>query len=205
MKQIELPTLPYAYDALEPYIDAKTMELHHTKHHQTYVDKLKAALENSGKTYPSNMETLLENIDNYPNAVRNHGGGHYNHTLFWESLTPKRKNEPQGELAYAIRQSFGNLDTCIKAFSKQAAALFGSGWTWLSLNAHGEIQIVSTPNQDNPLMNKQRDGIPLLGLDLWEHAYYLHYQNRRPEYIAAFWNIVDWKVIQRRYGQALQA
>lgn len=198
-----LPLLPYEYNALEPHFDAQTMEIHHTKHHQTYVDKLNAALENNPELAAKPVEDLLKMIDEVPDKIRqaviNHGGGHANHTLFWTTLTPKPDKEPQGNLASALKTTFGSFDTFKTGFSDTAAAHFGSGWAWLSLNQKKELEIYSTPNQDSPLMQGHT---PLLGLDVWEHAYYLKYQNRRPEYIQAFWYLINWEQVAKNFSQA---
>jgi superoxide dismutase, Fe-Mn family len=193
----ELPKLPYAYDALEPFIDAKTMELHHTKHHNTYVQKLNAALEKHADLQTKPLSAVLANLDGIPGdirgAVRNHGGGHWNHSLFWTIMKKGAGGEPQGPLADAIKTSFGSFAEFKTKFSADAGALFGSGWVWLTVRGK-ELAIVSTPNQDNPLMTA--GGQPILGLDVWEHAYYLKYQNRRPEYIEAWWNLINWNQVQ---------
>ena len=198
----ELPKLPYAYDALEPYIDAKTMEIHHTKHHQAYVNNLNAALEKHSEIADKPLEELLRSIDSVPEdirtAVRNHGGGHANHSFFWTIMGPKAGGEPGGTIAKAIADSFGNFPNFKDAFSKAAAGVFGSGWAWLvadSRSADGKLTIVTTPNQDSPLTKGQK---PVLVLDIWEHAYYLKYQNRRPEYIEAWWNVVNWGEAEKR-------
>ncbi|MEL3961687.1 superoxide dismutase [Lysinibacillus endophyticus] len=197
----ELPQLPYAYDALEPHIDAKTMEIHHSKHHNTYVTNLNAAVE--GTEFASkDLLDLISNIDALPadkqTAVRNNGGGHANHTLFWEILAPGGSNTPSGELASAIESKFGSLDAFKDEFAKAAAGRFGSGWAWLVVDG-GELAITSTPNQDSPVMEGKT---PILGLDVWEHAYYLNYQNRRPDYISAFWNVVNWDVVAEKFAAA---
>ncbi|MED3660717.1 superoxide dismutase [Ureibacillus sp. FSL K6-8385] len=198
----ELPKLPYAYDALEPYIDAQTMEIHHTKHHNTYVTNLNAAVEGTEFANKDIIE-LISNLDAVPEekrtAVRNNGGGHANHTLFWEVLTPGGAKAPAGELAAAIDAKFGSFDAFKDEFSKAAAGRFGSGWAWLVVDKNGELKVTSTPNQDSPYMEGET---PILGLDVWEHAYYLKYQNRRPEYIAAFWNVVNWDVVAEKYAAA---
>jgi superoxide dismutase, Fe-Mn family len=186
----ELLPLPYAYDALEPYIDAKTMEIHHTKHHQAYIDKLNAALEGHSALQDRTAESLIKDLSQVPEeiqtAVRNHGGGHANHSFFWPIL--KKDVAFGGEVANAVNAKFGSYETFVEEFSSAAALLFGSGWTWLTV-ADGELEIVTTPNQDSPLgMGK----VPVLGLDVWEHAYYLKYQNRRPEYISAFFKVINW-------------
>ena len=203
MDLFALPKLPYAYNALVPYIDAQTMELHYSKHHQGYVNKLTAALKETAKDFPTEITLLLSQIQNYSTAVRNNAGGHYNHTLFWDSLTPHGKKEPTGLLATAIQRDFGSFTALQQAFSQVAAQLFGSGWAWLCVDSQGIFQIQATPNQDNPLMPQYKGyGTPILGLDVWEHAYYLQYQNRRAEYIQAFWHIIDWSVVGSRYAQA---
>lgn len=197
----ELPKLTYAYDALEPHIDARTMEIHHTKHHNTYVTNLNAAVEGT-EFADKDLIDLISNIDALPadkqTAVRNNGGGHANHTLFWEILAPGGATAPTGELASAIDAKFGSFDAFKDEFSKAAAGRFGSGWAWLVVD-NGELKITSTPNQDSPHMEGQT---PILGLDVWEHAYYLNYQNRRPDYIAAFWNVVNWDVVAEKYATA---
>ncbi|SOC21037.1 Fe-Mn family superoxide dismutase [Ureibacillus xyleni] len=197
----ELPQLPYAYDALEPHIDAKTMEIHHSKHHNTYVTNLNAAVE--GTEFASkDLLDLISNIDALPaekqTAVRNNGGGHANHTLFWEILAPGGSNAPTGELASAIESKFGSLDAFKDEFAKAATGRFGSGWAWLVVDG-GALSITSTPNQDSPVMEGKT---PILGLDVWEHAYYLNYQNRRPDYISAFWNVVNWDVVAEKFAAA---
>ena len=199
----ELPTLPYPYDALEPYIDARTMEIHHTKHHQGYVNKLNAALEKYPDLQNVPLENLLRNIASVPEdirtAVRNNGGGHANHSLFWTVMGPNGGGAPTGELAAAINEAFGSFEAFKEAFSTAAATRFGSGWAWLVVDAFGNLKVYSTPNQDSPYM----DGFtPILGLDVWEHAYYLKYQNRRPEYIQNWWNVVNWAEVARRYEAA---
>lgn len=197
----ELPKLTYAYDALEPNIDAKTMEIHHTKHHNTYVTNLNAALEGT-EFADKDLLDLISNIDALPadkqTAVRNNGGGHANHTLFWEILAPGGATTPTGELATAIDAKFGSFESFKEEFAKAATGRFGSGWAWLVVDG-GEIAITSTPNQDSPVMEGKT---PVLGLDVWEHAYYLNYQNRRPDYITAFWNVVNWDVVESKYQAA---
>ncbi len=199
----KLPKLPYAYDALEPYIDARTMEIHHTRHHQAYVDNLNKALAAHPSLAAKKLEDLLEHIQDVPEDVRqtviNHGGGHANHTLFWEIMGPKKGGEPKGSLASAIESTFGGYGKFREQFSTAATKLFGSGWVWLGLDETGKLHIHSTPNQDSPLMKGHR---PILGLDVWEHAYYLKYQNRRPEYIAAWWNVVNWDKVADLYEAA---
>lgn len=190
-----LPPLPYAYDALEPYIDARTMEIHHSKHHAAYVSNLNAALEGTNFEGLTIEEILSKGADNIPVAVRNNGGGHANHVLFWESMTKGGGGEPSGPLAEAIKKSFGSFDAFKEKFETAAKTRFGSGWAWLVLNK-GELEVYSTANQDTPLLEGKQ---PLLTLDVWEHAYYLKYQNRRPDYVSAWWSVVDWKKVQERY------
>ncbi|NMA84082.1 MAG: superoxide dismutase [Epulopiscium sp.] len=196
----KLPNLPYAYDALEPYIDAKTMEIHHTKHHATYVNKLNEALENYPDLQEKTVKDLVASLDDMPpeiaTAVRNHGGGHYNHSIFWNTMKKDGGGTPTGDLKDAINHTFGDFDHFKDLFAKAAAAQFGSGWAWLVLDANNELSVTSTPNQDNPL---SKGLYPLLGLDVWEHAYYLKYQNRRPEYIDAWFDVIDWDAVAHRY------
>jgi superoxide dismutase, Fe-Mn family len=188
----ELPKLAYAYNALEPHIDARTMEIHHTKHHQAYITNLNNAIAGTDAEKLS-VEEICKNISKYPVAVRNNGGGHYNHTLFWTLMAPNAGGNPTGELASAIDAAFGSLDEFKKQFAAAGAGRFGSGWAWLIVK-DGKLAITSTPNQDNPLMDiAEVKGTPILALDVWEHAYYLNYQNRRPDYITAFWNVVNWE------------
>lgn len=195
----ELPKLPYAYDALEPHIDAKTMEIHHTKHHNGYTTKLNDAIEGTDAAGKS-IEDILKNIDKYSGAVRNNGGGFYNHRLFWEVMSPNGGGEPKGDLAEAIKRDFGSFNEFKTQFSNAAATRFGSGWAWLCKHDDGKLEVCSTPNQDNPLMpGVGCNGHPILGLDVWEHAYYLNYQNRRPDYIEAFWNVVNWEKVNELY------
>jgi Fe-Mn family superoxide dismutase len=198
----ELPQLPYAYDALEPHIDKETMNIHHTKHHNTYVTGINAALEGQAELQGKSVEELISNMDAVPEniktAVRNHGGGHANHSLFWNILTPGGATSPNGELADALTGKFGSFDNFKDEFAKAAATRFGSGWAWLVVN-NGELEITSTPNQDSPLMEGKT---PVLGLDVWEHAYYLNYQNRRPDYINAFFNVINWDVVGKLYNEA---
>jgi Fe-Mn family superoxide dismutase len=198
-----LPELNYAYDALETVIDARTMEIHHSKHHNAYVTNLNAALAGTDAENHS-IEDICKNISKYPMPVRNNGGGHFNHSLFWTVLKPNNGNGPTGKLAEAINNDLGGMDTFKEEFSKAAATRFGSGWAWLSV-ANGKLFISSTPNQDNPLMDLDgvQNGTPILGLDVWEHAYYLHYQNRRPDYISSFFSIINWDEVSRRYEAAL--
>ncbi|MDQ1086833.1 superoxide dismutase [Siphonobacter sp. SORGH_AS_1065] len=198
----ELAPLPYAADALEPHFDAQTMTIHHDRHHQTYVTNLNNAVagtELEGKT----LEDLLKNVGQLPVAVRNNGGGHWNHTFFWNILSPSGGGAPKGDLAAAIDAKFGSFDAFKDEFKKAAAARFGSGWAWLIVGEDGELAISSTPNQDNPLMDvAEKKGKVILGLDVWEHAYYLKYQNKRPDYIDAFWNVVSWDVAETNYQSA---
>jgi Fe-Mn family superoxide dismutase len=195
-----LPELPYAHDALEPHFDAKTMEIHHGKHHAGYVAKLNAAIEGTDHANKT-IEELLANAGSN-NAVRNNGGGHYNHSLFWSVLSPNGGGAPSGKLADAINKAFGSFDKMKEEFNNAAATRFGSGWAWLVV-VNGELKITSSPNQDNPLMDvAEVKGTPILGLDVWEHAYYLNYQNRRPDYINAFWNVVDWNAVAARFDKA---
>lgn len=198
----ELPQLPYAYDALEPHIDKETMNIHHTKHHNAYVTNLNNALAGHDDLLSKSVEELIANLDVVPEAartaVRNNGGGHANHSLFWELLSADGGGSPTGALAEAIDAKFGSFDAFKEEFTKAATTRFGSGWAWLSVN-NGEIEVSSTPNQDSPIMEGKT---PLLGLDVWEHAYYLNYQNRRPDYIGAFWNVVNWNEVSKRYESA---
>ncbi|MGG5507500.1 MULTISPECIES: superoxide dismutase [unclassified Myroides] len=195
----ELPQLPYAYDALEPHIDARTMEIHHTKHHNAYTTNLNAAIagtELEGKT----IEEILANLDMANGAVRNNGGGFYNHNLFWTVMSPNGGGEPTGELADAIAKDFGSFANFKEAFAKAGATQFGSGWAWLCVK-NGKLEVCGTPNQDNPLMpGVACGGTPILGMDVWEHAYYLNYQNRRPDYISAFFSVINWAEVAKRYA-----
>jgi Fe-Mn family superoxide dismutase len=196
----ELPKLPYAYDALEPHIDARTMEIHHSKHHAAYTNNLNAAIagtEMDGKT----IENILINLDKANAAVRNNGGGFYNHNLFWTVMSPNGGGVPSGELAEAIERDFGTFEEFKAKFSKAGATQFGSGWAFLCVQKGGKLDVCGTPNQDNPLMpGVGCGGTPILGMDVWEHAYYLHYQNRRPDYIEAFFNVINWAEVSRRYA-----
>ena len=198
-----LPELGYAYDALEPHIDARTMEIHHTKHHQAYTNNLNAALKSFEAFQGSSAEQLLRGFKSLPSAlqgaVQNNGGGFYNHALFWEVMAPGGADAPSGELAEAIDGAFGSFDAFKEEFTKAAATRFGSGWGWLVVDAFGALKVISTANQDSPLM---RGCTPILGVDVWEHAYYLNYQNRRPDYLAAFWNVVNWDVVAANYADA---
>ena len=195
----QLPSLPYAFNALEPHIDARTMEIHHGKHHQAYVNNLNAAIAGTDAEKLT-IEQICANISKYSTAVRNNGGGHYNHSLFWTIMAPNAGGNPSGKLAEAINSAFGRFDDFKTKFNQAAATRFGSGWAWLIKNAAGKLEVCSTPNQDNPLMDiAEVKGSPLLGLDVWEHAYYLHYQNRRPDYCNAFWNVVNWNEVAKRF------
>ncbi|WP_282122827.1 superoxide dismutase [Algibacter mikhailovii] len=198
----ELPKLGYAYDALEPHMDARTMEIHHTKHHQGYTNNLNNAIAGTDLEGKS-IEDILTGLDMDNGAVRNNGGGFYNHSLFWTVMNPEDRGYLSGELKDAIEATFGSKDEFIAAFSKAAATRFGSGWAWLCVHKGGKIEICSTPNQDNPLMpGVSCGGTPILGLDVWEHAYYLNYQNRRPDYINAFFSVINWNEVERRYAEA---
>jgi Fe-Mn family superoxide dismutase len=198
----KVPDLPYAFDALEPHIDARTMEIHHGKHHAAYVSKLNAALEGHAELQNKTVEELLRDIDSLPEsirgAVRNHGGGHANHSLFWPTMSPNGGGEPSGALAEAIRGAFGSFESFQEKFNAAAGGQFGSGWGWLVV-ADGKLEILALPNQDSPLMQGKT---PLMGVDVWEHAYYLHYQNRRPDYLQAWWNTVDWNTVAQRLQDA---
>jgi Fe-Mn family superoxide dismutase len=195
----ELPKLPYAYDALEPHIDARTMEIHHSKHHQAYITNLNVAISGTdleGKT----IEEILQNCADKP-AVRNNGGGFWNHNLFWEVMAPNAGGQPTGELAEAINAAFGSFEAFKEEFAKAGATRFGSGWAWLCVE-NGKLVVCSTANQDNPLMGEGCKGTPILAMDVWEHAYYLHYQNRRPDYINAFFNVINWSVVADKFAAA---
>lgn len=197
-----LPDLPYAHDALEPHIDARTMEIHHGKHHAAYVNNLNAAIQGTEHENKS-LEALLAQVSKLPVAVRNNGGGHWNHTFFWNLMSPKGDGQPSGSLASAIESTFGSFEEFKKQFAAAAIGRFGSGWAWLCVGADGNLFITSTPNQDNPLMDvAEKPGTPILGIDVWEHAYYLHYQNRRPDYVEAWWNVVNWDAVARHYAAA---
>jgi len=198
----EVPKLPHDYNALEPHIDEQTMRIHHDKHHQAYVDKLNAALEKHPELQQKNVEELLKNLNTVPEdirtAVRNHGGGHANHSLFWTVMGPRKGGEPKGRLADAIKSAFGGFDAFKEQFSTAAAGQFGSGWAWLAVNK-GKLEIVATSNQDNPVSQGKT---PILGVDVWEHAYYLKYQNKRPDYVKAWWNVVNWDEVGKRFEKA---
>lgn len=199
----ELPDLPYGYDALEPHIDAETMRIHHTKHHQGYVNNLNAALEKHPELGEKTVEQLLSDLDSVPQdirtAVRNNGGGHANHSLFWPCMAPGAGGAPSGELAAAVDSAFGSFESFRESFAKAAATRFGSGWAWLCAGGGGELLITSTANQDNPVSEGLK---PILGLDVWEHAYYLNYQNRRPDYVKAWWNVVNWERVGENFAGA---
>jgi len=196
-----LPPLPYPYDALEPHIDARTMEIHHTKHHQAYVNNLNAAIDKAPELANKSLDELMRGVNSLPEsvrtAVRNNGGGHWNHSMFWQLMGPGKGGEPRGALADAIRQSFGDFSKLKEQFAAAAAGRFGSGWAWL-VDDGGKLSITSTPNQDNVLMDGKK---AILGLDVWEHAYYLKYQNRRPDYVTAWWNVVNWDEVASRFGR----
>lgn len=198
----ELPNLPYAHDALEPHIDTQTMQIHHGKHHAGYTNNLNAAIEGTDLAGKS-IEDILANVSKASGAVRNNGGGYFNHCLFWEVMSPNGGGAPTGDLAAAINNAFGSFDAFKDEFAKAAATRFGSGWAWLCVKADGGLCVCSTANQDNPLMDiAECPGTPILGLDVWEHAYYLHYQNRRPDYINAFWNVVNWEKVAEKFAAA---
>lgn len=204
MSTHQLPKLPFAFDALEPHIDQQTMEIHYGRHHQTYVDKLNEAIASNAQLQEQALEDLLENLDQVPAsiyaAVRNNAGGHYNHSFFWQILTPGGASQPVGEVAKAIEDKFGSFDNLKTEFTNAAIARFGSGWAWLVVNEQNELEIVSTPNQDNPISEGKK---AILGVDVWEHAYYLRYQNKRPDYVAAFFKVVNWDVVNENYKQAI--
>ncbi|WP_291403895.1 superoxide dismutase [Daejeonella sp.] len=198
----ELPALAYATDALEPHIDKMTMEIHHGKHHQAYVDNLNKALAGTDGEKMS-IEDIIKNISKYPMAVRNNGGGHFNHTLYWSTMSPNGGGAPSGDLAKAIDAAFGSFDEFKKKFAEAGMTRFGSGWSWLSVAADGKLQVSSTPNQDNPMMDiAEVKGTPILGMDVWEHAYYLKYQNKRADYVGAFMNVVNWDAVSKLFAQA---
>ena len=198
----QLPDLPYAFDALEPHIDATTMEIHHDRHHAAYTTNLNGAVDGTELAGKS-IEDILANISSASPAVRNNGGGFYNHNLFWEVMSPNGGGEPSGALADAINAKFGSFENFKAEFSKAAATRFGSGWAWLCAHADGTVSVCSTPNQDNPLMDvADCDGTPILGLDVWEHAYYLKYQNKRPDYVAAFFNVINWEKVSEKFAAA---
>jgi Fe-Mn family superoxide dismutase len=198
----ELAPLPYAPDALEPFIDRQTMEIHHGKHHQAYVTNLNNAV-NGTEMDGKSVEELMRNVSKHPVAIRNNGGGHFNHTLFWNTLKKNEGGKPSGAIADAINRKFGSYEAFKEEFTKAATTRFGSGWAWLIVDSNGDLAVTSTPNQDNPLMDvAEKQGKPLLGLDVWEHAYYLKYQNKRPDYINAFWNVINWDAVSKNYESA---
>lgn len=201
----ELPPLPYNYDALEPYIDTQTMQLHHDMHHQSYVNKLNAALESYADLQSKSIDELVRDLNGLPQdvqkAVRNNGGGHYNHTMFWSIMGPNAGGNPTGEIATAIDDTFGNFENFKTQFNDAGAGQFGSGWAWLVMSADGKLEVANSPNQDNPLSS---GSFPIMGNDVWEHAYYLKYQNRRPEYLKAWWNVVNWEAVNQRLQMAKQ-
>jgi Fe-Mn family superoxide dismutase len=198
----QLPALPYAKDALEPHIDARTMEIHHGKHHAGYTSKLNAAIEGTDLEGKS-IEDILANVSAHSTGVRNNGGGFYNHSLFWAVMSPDGGGTPSGDLAAAIDEAFGSFDAFKEKFAAAAGGQFGSGWAWLIVGTDGKLHVTSTPNQDNPLMDvAETKGTPILGLDVWEHAYYLNYQNRRPDYVQAFFNVINWDEVAKRYAAA---
>ncbi|NUM32534.1 MAG: superoxide dismutase [Bacteroidetes bacterium] len=199
----QLPQLPYSYNSLEPHIDARTMEIHHSKHHNAYITNLNNAIAGTdAENLP--LDEICKNISKYPLAVRNNGGGHYNHSLFWKIMSPNGGGLPEGTLLNAIIKEFGSFENFKEKFNSAAATRFGSGWAWLCVNADKKLCVCSTPNQDNPIMDiAECKGNPILGLDVWEHAYYLNYQNRRPDYISAFWNVINWAEVSRLYEAAL--
>ncbi len=200
-----LPDLAYDYDALEPHIDAKTMEIHHSRHHQAYINNFNDAIAGTPLENMS-LEEIMKNISEHSMTVRNNGGGHYNHALFWEVMSPDGGGEPEGDLAAAIDEAFGSLENFKEEFHRHGMTQFGSGWAWLIVDENGDLKVTQTPNQDNPLMDVVPDderGTPILGVDVWEHGYYLHYQNRRGDYINAFWNVVNWDAVSEKYQQAL--
>lgn len=198
----QLPDLPYSFDALEPHIDARTMEIHHGKHHGGYVTKLNGAVEGTPQA-DMPIEDLMKKVGSLSTAVRNNGGGHYNHSLFWTVLSPNGGGQPSGDLVSAIDSAFGSFNNFKEEFNNAAVTRFGSGWAWLIVDGSGKLKVTSTPNQDNPVMDiAEEKGTPILGLDVWEHAYYLKYQNKRPDYIEAFWNVVNWDEVSNRYKAA---
>lgn len=202
----KLPTLSFEYDALEPFIDAQTMEIHHSLHHRGYVDKFNKTIKNT-RYEGQSIEEILSSVSELPAVVGNNGGGHYNHSLFWNILSPNSKQKPEGELAEAIEDSFHSFESFKDTFSQIAATRFGSGWAWLIISReNNQLAITSTPNQDNPLMKvADIQGVPILGLDVWEHAYYLNYQNKRADYIQAFWNVVNWEAVEENYREAKES
>lgn len=197
--------LPYSYNALEPFIDAQTMEIHYSKHHAAYISNLNKAIQGT-PTEKMSIQDILAHISTFNSTIRNNAGGHYNHDLFWSILTPNKNSTPSPELTKAINQSFTSIDSLKSTLNKAAATRFGSGWAWLYITPEGSLSVCSTPNQDNPLMdNAENKGIPILGIDVWEHAYYLKYQNKRADYLSALWNIINWEEVSKRYNQAIKA
>jgi len=197
------PELPYSYDALEVFIDKTTMDIHYNRHHKGYFNKFTAAADEH-ELHTMTMEQIFAKVSDYPVAVRNNGGGYYNHNLFWEAMSPNGGGQPSGDLMKAIEDAFGNYDAFAKEFERAATSRFGSGWAWLSVDANGKLFVSSTPNQDNPLMDVvEKRGTPILGLDVWEHAYYLNYQNKRSDYVSNFWKVVNWEVVQQNYAKAV--
>jgi len=200
--QFTLPALPYDYKALEPYVDAQTMEIHHGKHHQAYITNLNKALAETGQSYP--LEKILAKVSGFSETVRNNAGGHYNHSLFWTILTPTKNTKPSAALKEAIQDEFQSMDSLKNSLNRAAMSRFGSGWAWLIVTPDKKLAVCSTPNQDNPLMDVAPvQGIPILGIDVWEHAYYLKYQNKRADYLSALWNVLNWTEISRRYEEAM--
>lgn len=204
MSTYQLPQLPYSYESLEPYFDKETMSIHHQRHHQAYVDNLNKALEGTD-AIDKGLEAILKKISTYSPAVRNNGGGHYNHSLFWNTLSPTPQTAPTGKLAEEINTKFGSLDNLKAEIKKLGLGQFGSGWAWLFVKFNGSIEITATANQDNPLMDTQlvSRGFPVLGVDVWEHAYYLKYQNKRADYLDAFWSVLDWAAVEKNYNEAI--
>ncbi len=204
MSKFNLPALPYAYDALEPHFDKETMSIHHQRHHQAYVNNLNNAVEGSEAENKS-LEEIIKGVSNYSTAVRNNGGGHYNHSLFWEILSPTPQQAPTGKLADEITAAFGSVENLKAEIKKAGLGQFGSGWAWLYVKPDGSVAVTATPNQDNPLMDLPSDnkGVPVLGVDVWEHAYYLKYQNKRADYLDAFWSVLDWSAVGKKYNEAL--
>ncbi|KPE49209.1 superoxide dismutase [Chryseobacterium indologenes] len=204
MNSFTLPQLTYSYDALEPFIDKETMTIHHQRHHQAYIDNLNAALEKAEET-STDLDSILQRVSEYGPAVRNNGGGHYNHSLFWEILSPNPQLRPEGKLAEAIDSTFGSLEDLKAEMKKAGLGQFGSGWVWLFVKFNGSLAVASTPNQDNPMMDVQlvNRGFPIVGIDVWEHAYYLAYQNKRADYLDSFWSVLDWAAVEKKYNEVL--
>lgn len=205
VQKIQFPELPYAYDALEPHIDKMTMEIHYSKHHKAYFDNFMLALKDQPKAAELSLYELMKNIGSQAVSFRNNGGGFFNHHLFWNIMSPKPQNLPTGKLAEAINRDFGSFEAFKTQFETAAKTRFGSGWAWLSVDKTGKLFVSSTPNQDNPFMDiTEKQGFPIIGLDVWEHAYYLKFQNRRPDYVATFWNVLDWKIVEELFAEGLQ-